>query len=65
MLIECIDNSGFEDLLSCGTHYPVLGLGGQSVQLRDNSGQVRWFGRGKFAQPCLQASTLNDIAEVA
>jgi len=51
MLIECHDNAGFEDLLTSGRCYPVIAIGRQSVQLHDDYGQLRWFGRLKFAEP--------------
>ena len=54
MQIECIDNSGFEDLLTPGQNYRIDALQGNSVQLRDDSGQQRWYGRMKFGEPgCL------------
>jgi len=62
MQIECIDNNGFEDLLTPGDRYGVYALSAQSVQLQDDSGSLRWFGRGKFAEPRRQAAAIAAVA---
>lgn len=51
MQIECVDNGGFEDLLTPGQKYHVAGLKGQSVKVQDDTGTKRWFGRLKFGEP--------------
>lgn len=51
MQIQCIDNSGFEDQLSPGRIYNVSNLQGNSVQLADDLGKLRWYGRQKFSEP--------------
>ena len=57
MQIECIDNSGFEDLLTQGQVYRITELGVNSYQLKDDSDQLRWFGRFKFSLPgCFSCS---------
>lgn len=48
MQITCIDNSGFEDQLTEGQSYPILSIQGNSVQLQDDRGTLRWYGRLKF-----------------
>lgn len=62
MQIECIDNGGFEDLLTIGRTYPVEALQGYSAQLLDDSGQLRWFGRSKFAPPLCQSCSHEQAA---
>lgn len=57
MQIQCIDNSGFEDQLTLGQSYAVTGAQGYSVQLEDDGGQRRWYGRLKFSDPAYPACT--------
>lgn len=58
MNIECTDNGGFEDQLTQGQLYKVHNSQGYSLQIKDDTGQVRWYGRLKFSTPvCHQCSS--------
>jgi hypothetical protein len=50
MIIECIDNDGFEDQLTKGHGYVVtmIGNGGESFQVKNDKGDLRWYGEAKF-----------------
>ncbi len=48
MYIKCLDNYGFEDLLSIGKTYHIVNRSGNSVQITDDSGNLRWYGQLKF-----------------
>ena len=51
MIIQCIDNDGFEDQLTQGQTYRVTDIQGYSLQLNDDNGRLRWYGRFKFTHP--------------
>ncbi len=57
MHIQCIDNNGFEDQLTDGQRYRVITALGNSIQLRDDRGCLRWYGRVKFSDPVCRTCT--------
>ncbi len=62
MQLQCIDNSGFEDQLTEGQYYPLIAVQGNSVQLEDDSGIPRWYGRLKFSAPLCSTCTSEQAA---
>jgi len=49
MIIECINNDGFEDFLTAGADYRVRAIGANGYQIEtDQEGRVEWFGESKF-----------------
>lgn len=48
MIIECIDNGGFEDQLSDAGSYRVIQRGVNSYLIENDLGQERWYGTAKF-----------------
>ena len=46
--ITCIDNGGFEDMLTLGNVYVVEGVGENSYLVKDDNNVERWFGMVKF-----------------
>lgn len=48
MVIECICNDGFEDVLTVGEFYQVEPKGASFLLMNDR-GRKAWYGRDKFA----------------
>ncbi len=50
MIVECIDNDGFEDVLTKGACYTVesLGQGDASYRVATDQDTFGWFGAAKF-----------------
>ena len=50
MIVECVDNSGFEDQLTNGTEYTVklIGNGAAEMQIENDDQVERWYGSSKF-----------------
>lgn len=49
MYVVCIDNSGFEDMLTEGSVYQVEQVGENDFKVYDDKEQPRWFGDMKFS----------------
>ena len=49
MILNCIDNSGFEDQLTNSTEYRAKEVQGGSYLVLNDKGQERWYGECKFA----------------
>jgi hypothetical protein len=47
-MIKCIDNSGFEDLLTENQMYPIVERGVNGFLVECDKGDLRWFGGLKF-----------------
>jgi hypothetical protein len=47
MIIECIENDGFEDVIEVGMMYSAE-LKGASFLIVNDRGRKCWYGRGKF-----------------
>ncbi len=59
MYIQCLDNDGFEDQLTQGQTYQLSDSQGYSIQLNNDNGQLRWYGRFKFSAPvCMNCSAV-------
>lgn len=48
MIIECVDDGGFEDQLNTGGQYEVDEIGENSYLIENDTGQKRWYGTAKF-----------------
>jgi hypothetical protein len=48
MIIECVDNDGFEDFLTVGRVYQVKARGTNGYQVRTDKGRLAWYGGCKF-----------------
>ena len=46
--IECTDAEGFEDQLSKDGLYKPMQYKGNSVQVMDNNGNTKWYGKQRF-----------------
>jgi hypothetical protein len=46
--VECTSNSGFEDQLTEDSTYKVLAYQNNSIQIENDKGQVRWYGKIHF-----------------
>jgi hypothetical protein len=51
MIIECVDNSGFEDGLSNDRKYKVLATGVNGYLIENDNSQERWYGAVHFKMP--------------
>lgn len=47
MLVECVCNDGFEDMLTVGYRYNAE-RGSNSFMIQNNYGRMMWFGEIKF-----------------
>lgn len=51
MIIDCIDNIGFEDQLTNTTNdfpYEVQEIGANSYMIENDNGERRWYGAYRF-----------------
>ncbi len=46
--VECVNNDGFEDVLTVGYKYIANKKKGASVFIVDDNGNERWYGNLKF-----------------
>ena len=49
MIIECVDNGGFEDQMEIGQIFHVKERGQNSYLIENHKGQLRWYGTAKFS----------------
>ncbi len=49
MLIECIQNDGFEDQISENKKYVVKAVGENSFLIENDKSEQRWYGRLHFS----------------
>lgn len=48
MFVTCKSNDAFEDQLTTGKKYTVVGLGENSYLISNDKGEERWYGRSQF-----------------
>lgn len=48
MFVICKTNEAFEDQLTSGERYAVIGMGDNSYLIRNDRGEQRWYGRSRF-----------------
>lgn len=46
--VKCKDSNGFEDQLTAGMYYAVGGRKNNSVLIKNDQGQTRWYGMMHF-----------------
>ena len=49
MIIENIDNNGFEDQLTAGKLYEVVAVGANGYEIENDNGVRRYYGEAKFS----------------